>query len=50
MKFGKNFRRKVRYIAEVYNELTPSSTTYISVVYQDYIHIQVLAADLNDLD
>ena len=50
VKLGKNFKRKVRYVADGHNTDPPSTLTHASVVLRDLVHLFFLIATLNGLD
>ena len=47
---GKNFRRKVRFVADGNKTKTPLTMTYSSVVSRDSVWIALIIEALNDLD
>ena len=49
VKMGDNFHRKSRMVAGGHKTTTPSSLTYLSVVYREMERIDLTISELNDL-
>ena len=49
VKMGENFRRKAQFVAGGHTTETPSTLTYLSIVYRDSVRIILLVAALNGL-
>ena len=50
VKIGKTIIRKARFVADGHKTKTPTSTTYLSVVFRDSVWIALTIASINDLD